>query len=414
MTPTPQSIQRLYLQLTLLTTLAASFIWGVNTLFLLDAGLSNAQAFLANGFFTIGQVLFEVPTGIVADTRGRRCSYLAGTVTLALSTLLYLAAWQWRAEFWLWAASSMLLGLGFTFFSGATEAWLVDALNHVGFKGEADGVFAKAQTVGGAAMLVGSVSGGVIAQLTNLGVPYLFRAGLLVVTFVVAYRSMRDLGFTPTKSASVVKDMKKLFIESALFSWHRPGLRFMMLAAPFGSGVGFYTFYAMQPYLLELYGRHDAYGIAGLAAAIVAAAQIAGGMSVPFVRKRFASRANLLVVGVMLSTLSLALLALTHSFWLVKALLCIWGLVSAAMQPVRQAYVNALIPSNQRATVLSFDNLLASSGGVAIQPSLGAVADLRGYGASFFVGALVQSVAAPLILSAKKYAGTADRAVAKE
>lgn len=409
MTSTPHSIQRLYLQLTVLTTLAASFIWGVNTLFLLDAGLTNAQAFLANGFFTVGQVLFEVPTGIVADTRGRRFSYLAGTLTLALSTLLYLGAWYIRADFWLWAASSVLLGLGFTFFSGATEAWLVDALQHTGHKGEMDGVFAKAQSASGVAMLAGSVLGGVIAQWTHLGVPYLIRAGLLAVTFVIAYRSMHDLGFAPTRSSSVVKDMKKLFVDSARFSWQRPGLRFVMLAAPFTSGVGFYTFYAMQPYLLTLYGHERAYSVAGLAAAIVAGAQILGGLSAPWVRRRFRSRINAMVAGILVSALALALLGLAHSFVVVLALLCVWGLVSAAMQPMRQAYVNALIPSKQRATVLSFDNLLASSGGVFIQPVLGALADARGYSASFIGGAAAYSVAAPLTLSAKTYEAEADK-----
>ena len=54
----------------------------MNTLFLLDAGLDNTQAFAANAAFTLGMVLFEAPTGVVADTRGRRFSFLLGTVTL--------------------------------------------------------------------------------------------------------------------------------------------------------------------------------------------------------------------------------------------------------------------------------------------------------------------------------------------
>src|SRR5919108_2267330 len=124
MNATALRIRRVYLILLLLHTLAASLIWGINTLFLLDAGLSNTQAFAANAFFTAGQVLFEVPTGVIADTRGRRLSYLLGTLTLALSTLLYLYQWQVSAPFWAWAVSSALLGLGFTFFSGAVEAWL--------------------------------------------------------------------------------------------------------------------------------------------------------------------------------------------------------------------------------------------------------------------------------------------------
>ena len=120
MTDAARSVQRIYLVLTLLTTLAASFIWGVNTLFLLDAGLSNAEAFAANAFFSLGQVIFEVPTGVVADTRGRRFSFLLGAGTLLLSTLLYLYMWNVHAPFWGWAIASAMLGLGFTFFSGAT------------------------------------------------------------------------------------------------------------------------------------------------------------------------------------------------------------------------------------------------------------------------------------------------------
>ena len=79
-------------------------------------------------------VIFEVPTGVVADTWGRRVSYLLGTLTLAASTLLYYLIWLMQAPFWPWAIVSMLLGLGFTFFSGAVEAWLVDALHAAGYE----------------------------------------------------------------------------------------------------------------------------------------------------------------------------------------------------------------------------------------------------------------------------------------
>src|SRR5918995_1754499 len=145
-----QTVQRTYLVLTLFTTLAASFIWGINTLFLLDAGLSNTEAFAANAFFAVGQVLFEVPTGVVADTRGRRFSFLLGAVTLLVSTLLYLVMWEIHAAFIGWALASILLGLGFTFFSGATEAWLLDALDATGARDRLEAVMARGQTVGGA------------------------------------------------------------------------------------------------------------------------------------------------------------------------------------------------------------------------------------------------------------------------
>src|SRR5688500_954756 len=161
-------ILRTYLALTLLSTLSASFIWGINTLFLLDAGLSITAAFAANAFFTIGQVLFELPTGIVADTVGRRVSYLLGSATLFVSTILYLLLWQSKGPFWAWAVVSVILGLGFTFFSGATEAWLIDGLSSAGFKGTLESVLAKGAIASGIAMLAGTVAGGFIAQSSTL------------------------------------------------------------------------------------------------------------------------------------------------------------------------------------------------------------------------------------------------------
>src|SRR5918997_7222957 len=168
MSPLARRVQRTYLTLMLGNTLAASFIWGINTLFLLDAGLSNLEAFAANAFFTAGMVVFEVPTGVVADTWGRRTSYLLGTLTLSGSTFLYYLLWVGEGAFWLWAAVSMLLGLGFTFFSGAVEAWLVDALHFAGYEGGLETILGRGQVIAGIAMLGGSVAGGVIAQATSL------------------------------------------------------------------------------------------------------------------------------------------------------------------------------------------------------------------------------------------------------
>src|SRR5215208_1012524 len=167
----------------MLTTLSASLIWGINTLFLLDAGLNNLEAFAANAFFTAGMMLFEVPTGVVADLAGRRISFLVGSLTLMAATLLYVMLWQVGAAFWAWAVVSILLGLGFTFFSGAVEAWLDDALNATGFDGDPEAVFGRGQVVSGAAMLTGSVAGGFAAAQVSLGTPFVLRGAILALMF---------------------------------------------------------------------------------------------------------------------------------------------------------------------------------------------------------------------------------------
>jgi MFS family permease len=407
-TDSARVVERTYLLLTLLTTLAASFIWGINTLFLLDAGLNNAEAFAANAFFTLGEVIFEVPTGVVADTRGRRFSYLLGAATLLVSTLLYLLMWQVHAPLLGWAVASILLGLGFTFFSGATEAWLVDALSATGFTGHLEGVFGRAQTIGGVAMLVGSVSGGVIAQATNLGVPYLARAAMLGVTVVVALRFMHDLGFTPARGVSAGTAVRTVIRGSIDGGFRNRPVRWLMLAAPFTAGVGIYVFYAAQPYLLQLYGDKTAYGIAGLAAALVAGAQIVGGLAVGRVRRFFRRRTDALILGGILNVALLAVIGLTGNFLIALALLAAWCMVFAIEAPMRQAFINGLIPSEQRATVLSFDSLMGSAGGVVAQPALGRVADVSGYAASYVVAAAIQALAIPFAVLARRTNAASD------
>jgi MFS family permease len=399
---------RTYITLVAVSTSASSMIWGINTLFLLDAGLSVGEAFAANAFFTLGMVLFEVPTGVVADTVGRRTSYLLGAATLFGSTLLYLLLWQTRAPFAAWAVASILLGLGFTFFSGATEAWLVDGLNATGYRGSLDAAFAKGQVASGIAMLGGTIGGGLLAQWTNLGVPYLARAVLLSLTFVVAWRAMHDVGFVPKPRVSVTSEMRGILRASLDHGLLNPPVRWLMLAAPFAAGVSGYGFYAAQPYLLQLYGSSDSYAIAGLAAGLVAGAQIAGGASASVVAGAFRRRTSVLLITAGVTAAVLALLGLVSNFWVALALLAVWGVMFAAAMPVRQAFLNGLIPSAQRATVLSSDNLLGSGGGVVIQPALGKAADAWSYGPSYILGAGIQLLVLPFILLARRERAVSD------
>jgi len=406
----PNTIKRTYYLLLLGNTLAASLIWGINTIFLLDAGLSNLEAFAANAFFTAGMVLFEIPTGIVADLRGRRMSFLLGTVTLATATALYVLLWQIQAPFWPWAIVSVLLGLGFTFFSGATEAWLVDALNATGYEGALEAVFGRGQVITGVGMLAGSVGGGYLAQVTNLGVPFVLRAVILVLMFLVALMLMRDIGFTPARGARPVAQIRRIAADSVEYGLKVPVVRYLMLAGIFTGGVGIYVFYALQPYLLQLYGDEQAYGIAGLVAAIVAGAQIAGGFSAASVHKLFARRTSALLAAEVVATVSIVAIGLIDRFWAVIALIVVWALVDSAARPIRQAFLNALIPSRQRATILSFDSMMASSGGVVAQPVLGRTADVWGYPASYLLSGALSALAIPFIALARRQRAAPDTA----
>ena len=78
--------------------------------------------------------------------------------------------------------------------------------------------------------------------------------------------------------------------------------------------------------------------------------------------------------------------------------------------PIRQAYLNDMIPSRQRATVLSFESSMGSTGGVVIQPTLGKAADAYSYGTSLVVGGTIQLISAPFLYLSRREHAAADTA----
>ncbi|HEX6261297.1 MAG TPA: MFS transporter [Actinomycetota bacterium] len=391
-------IVRTYLVISGLFYLAASIIWGVNTLFLLDAGLTLFEAFVANAAWTAGMVVFEIPTGLVADTRGRRTSFLLSASILALGTIGYVVISWVGGGIVPFVLVSIVLGLAYTFYSGAVEAWLVDALRENGYTGELDPVFAKGGVVASAAMLVGTVSGGALGML-DLGFPYLARAALLLLAFGVAFAWMRDEGFTPRalRLRDVRREVGDVARASVRHGWGRPAVRLLMLVSFIQFGVGAWAFYAWQPYFLDLLGRGDLIWVAGVVAALIALAQIGGNALVRIVAKPGRRRSTILLVGAAAYAVSLAVVGMVSSFYLAVAIFVGGILVSAMATPIKQAYLHEMIPSAQRATVISFDGLFGSLGSVGGQVGLGWLSQTRSIPAGFVVSGVSALFALPLL-----------------
>lgn len=393
---------RSYLLIAGLYTLSASLIWGVNTLFLLDAGLDIFQVFIANSVFTGAMALFEIPTGVLADTRGRRASFLLSVIVLFFGTLGYVGAAAAGGGLLLFSLMSVVLGLGYTFYSGATEAWLVDALKATGYQGKLDHVFARSWMVSGAAMLVGTVGGGLLGEL-NLAVPFLARAGLLVVVFVVAFFTMHDMGFTPraTGLAELPGEMSKVAQASITYGWRNKSVR-LLIVASFIQGIFMaWGFYAWQPYFLGLLGR-DATWVAGVIAALISLAMIAGNSLVEWLTRYCGRRTTLLIGAAVVHTVAAVGVGLAGSFWLAVALYLVAMAAFGVWTPVKQAYMHQLIPSEQRASVISFDSLVNSGGSMIGQAGLGRLAQVQSIAAGYVVGGAITALAMPVMVRLRR------------
>jgi len=390
-------IIRNYLTLTGLYTLAASLIWGVNTLFLLDAGLTLGQVFTVNAIFTGAMALFEIPTGVLADTRGRRYSFLLSIGILLVGTLGYVGASFVDDNFWWFALSSVILGLGYTFYSGAMEAWLVDALNATGFTGELDDVFARGSMMSAIAMLAGSIAGGLLGTL-DLSVPFMVRSLLLVLVFIVAAMTMHDIGFTPrpVTLSQLPGEMKTVAQDSVAYGWRNPSIRLLIVASFIQSIFMAWGFYAWQPYFLELLGVNAPW-IAGVIAALVALATMGGNSVVEWASRRCGRRTTLMLIAAVIQSLAIVGMGLASSFWMAVGFYLIAMFTTGIYGPVKQAYMHHLTPSAKRATVISFDSLVSSSGSVLGQTGLGRLSGVRSLGAGYVVGGLTTILVWPVL-----------------
>jgi MFS family permease len=404
-----QRVIRGYLVISGLFTLSASLIWGINTLFLLDAGLSIFEVFVANAVFTAAMALFEIPTGVVADTRGRRASFLLSEATLAVGTLAYVGAAAVDGGLLLFSIAGVILGLGYTFYSGAVEAWLVDALKATGFQNELDGVFARASMVSSVAMIVGTIGGGLLGQL-DLALPYVARAGLVLIAFTVGLRTMHDIGFTPRTMhlRGITGEMKKVAAAGVTYGWRSPAVRLLVMDAFVAWGFFAWAWYAWQPYFLQLYGD-DAIWLSGLIAALFALAGIAGNALVGRLALPGRRRTTILIGAAALSSATMVATGAIRSFWITVPIFLLGAVAMGVVQPVRQTYLHLSIPTSERATLVSFDSLVGSLGSVGGQAGLGYLSQERSVPMGFVVGGLFTILAVPIFGRLRTLDEPADR-----
>ncbi|MHB1322870.1 MAG: MFS transporter [Coriobacteriia bacterium] len=418
---TPRDVIRTYMATYGLFTLATSLIWAVNTLFLLDAGLDIFTVMVVNSAFTIGQLVFEIPTGVVADTIGRKASFLLGIASLAVATLLYVMAAELELGIPMFIGASLLLGFGFTCQTGALEAWVVDALAFTGYTGALDGVFARGQIVFGIATLLGTVGGGLLGQ-ADLALPYYVRSAVLGAAFVLVVFTMKDLGFEsrPLHVRRLGQETRSILTAGTRYGWRNPVVRPMMFAALVQGAFFIFGFYSWQRYFLDLLARELVW-VNGVVTAAFAGAGILGNLLVGRASDGGQRAVTVLVATslaqpVLVVAIGLVGMVVPESsyglgpFLLVAGMYVVFGLLDGIQLPVRQAYLNRHIPSAQRATVLSLDAFFSEGGASAGQLGFGWISRAVSIPVAWVISGVMLLVAAPLY----RAAGARDVSVERE
>ena len=173
-----------------------------------------------------------------------------------------------------------------------------------------------------------------------------------------------------------------------------------------------WAFYAWQPYFLELLGR-DAVWVAGVVSALIALSTIAGNTIVELLTSVCGKRTTILLGSSGVFAAAAAGVGLVDSFWPAVALLLVMTTTMGVTAPVQQAYLHGVVPSSERATVVSFVSLVGSAGGIGGQLGLGYLSRTQSVAAGYVTGGVVMLLALPPLVALRALGDDADRIVGR-
>ncbi|MEW6239746.1 MAG: MFS transporter [Chloroflexota bacterium] len=317
------------------------------------AGLTPVQLILVGTALEISAFVFEVPTGIVADVYSRRLSIIIGYVLMGLGFLVE----GLFPSFIPILLAQVVWGLGYTFTSGATQAWITDEIG----EDEANKLFLRATQIGlfasligmGLAMLVGANNVALPIQVGAIGVM------LIGVTLVVV---MPETGFhpTPREDRNTWQHMLHTFRQGVKAVRARPRLmNIVFIGLFFGIySEGFDRLWVKH--LLDTFELPVIFGNNQVAffAALRVAGTILTILAVRFVEKRVDSSSPLAIgraVFIVTAGISLAMLGFALSPFLILSL-ALYLVIDALRDvhiPLQTAWINQRLDSKVRATVHS-------------------------------------------------------------
>lgn len=364
------------------------------------AGLSPLQLVLVGTALEVSAFVFEVPTGIVADVYSRRVSIIIGYLLMGLGFLL-----EGFFPFFIpILLAQVIWGLGYTFTSGATQAWISDEIGEE----PANSLFVRATRIGlfasllgmGAAALVGGQDAAMPIRIGGLGVL------LIGVTLIFI---MPETGFKPTprEDRSNWQKMGDTFKEGLVAVGSSPRLLSIV-------GVGlFYGLYSegfdrlWVKFLLDRFDLPVLFGSNEVAffAVLKIAGTVLAILAMRAVEKRVDTGSPLaigraMLVGTGLISASLIGFALSPLFGVTLGMFLSIFVLRRVAAPLYTAWVNQKLDSGTRATVLSMSSQVDAVGQIAGGPGVGYIAQAVSVSAALLTSGLLLSPALFLVRQA--------------
>lgn len=382
-----------------LTAASPAMVASVYVIFLLSRGLNFKQVAIVDGFYMAVSAIVDFPTGGMADKYGRGLMAGLGNLFMALGLLSY----GMSRSFPQFLLSEGLAAVGFAFYSGALEAWLVDSLKGCKREGDVSKVFG---TTGLLSFIVSSISSFIGGAIAEFGQEKAFLAGSAtsfagsLFVFLVIGRARIDAPERKERAyLSYLKRGLKITFENIVIKGLLVVLAFIALAIP-----SFTLTWA--PRLKELGASMWLLGAtSSILFASAGLAQYLGGRLV----RRFGLK-KVAFVGTLFISLSFTLMALSPSLAIFIASALLFEVGYGLRLPPIRTWFNRAVPSEERATVLSLRSTLLRPLSIIGMMIMGALSDWRGICVTYLWGLLISLPACFILLFIPELSKTVNEA----
>jgi DHA3 family tetracycline resistance protein-like MFS transporter len=374
---------RIYAATRFLIAFAFGTILPVYILYFRHYQINLFEIALLAATFEASILLFEIPTGLVADIYGRRISVVLSAVFSLIAGFVFIF-FPFLAGF---IVAEIVAGLGETLRSGALEAWLVDSLKHEGKEERVKSAFAAGTKFKSAGNLLGLVLGGYLASL-NMKLVWVPFTALFLILCLFLILKMREKYELERKVSEKVKSRLSETIRQSIRVLKSQRLILALLILLLFSGFAFETISQFwQVHFDENLSVPTKYF--GWIAAIAFMLTILLIDKVTALSGKFKREISSLFILEFLFLVSLLALAFAGSPVLAVILFILLHSFVNFKEPIFLDLYNKRIPSAQRATLLSFQSLVGSTGEVLAGLCIGVIAIKFGLRITFGFGTLL-------------------------
>jgi DHA3 family tetracycline resistance protein-like MFS transporter len=380
----------LYLMMETAAAVSFALVFTVNMVYQVEVvGLGPLQLVLVGTMLEAVVFLFEIPTGVVADVYSRRLSILIGWFLIGAGFIVEGTIPRFETVL----LGQVLWGLGYTFTSGATEAWIADEIGEE----RVGGAYLRGAQAGQIGALGGTFASAALGSL-RLSLPIVLAGGLFLAFGLTLALVMPERGFhpAPREARQTWGSMARTLREGVGAIRLRPALLTILgIGAIFGaSSEGLDRLWT--PHLL-----HDITlpSFAGLSSVLWFGIIRSVGMvlslgAAEIARRRIATTSHPSVARALLGVhagiaASVAVFALTRNFPLALAMLWVIDPLRDVKDPLYKAWVNQRLEPRVRATVNSMAGQVDALGQILGGPALGVIAEAVSVGGAIFASSLL-------------------------